>query len=144
MIIPVVPVNIWLKNMAIAKILCMRIMCKGGRKLMITEYLISYLATNKGFVKKIILDDVLNSHNDSPVIYVTFIPEKSKYRISDDCNTLFDINPDLGELSEEINEILKKYRLGFYNDEIFTYATKDELESREKEFAKALMIINQL
>lgn len=114
---------------------------------MITEY----LATDKGFAKKIILDDVLNSHNDMLTFYVTFIEKAylmadegdteivdDAYLISDVGQTLFDINPDLKEPDKEIVEILKKYGLKSENSEIFFYTTKDKLEEKELMFAKVL------
>jgi hypothetical protein len=117
-----------------------------------------YLTTDKGFVKKIILNDVLNSHNDMLTFYVTFMekaflmenyedmPEimDDAYLISDDRHTLFDINPDLKEPTKEIAKILKIYELKCENSEIFTYATKNELENKEEDFAKALTEINKL
>ena len=105
--------------------------------------IVEYLATDEGFVKKIAIDSTLNNHNDMVVFYVTFIKNKI-YFISDDKHVLFDINPDLKEPTEEINEILKKYRLGFSNGEIFTHASKDGLEEKESAFAKALTEIAEI
>ncbi len=119
--------------------------------------IIEYLTTDKGFAKKIVLDDVLNSHNDMLTFYVTFIEKAflmadegdteivdDAYLISDDGQTLFDIAPNLKEPTKEIAEILKKYGLKSKNGEIFFYTTKDELEEKELMFAKALTEINDL
>ena len=118
---------------------------------------IKYLATDKGFAKKIIFNDVLNSHNDSPVFYVTFIEKAflmtdkgdteiidDAYLISDGGQTLFDINSDLKEPTKEIAEILKKYELNFANGEISTHASKDGLEEKESAFTKALTEIAEI
>ena len=119
--------------------------------------IIEYLTTDKGFAKKIVLDDVLNSHNDMLTFYVTFIEKAflmadegdteivdDAYLISDDGQTLFDIAPNLKEPTKEIAKILKIYELKCENSEIFTYATKNELENKEEDFAKALTEINKL
>jgi hypothetical protein len=113
--------------------------------------IIEYLATDKGFVKKIILNNVLNSHNDMLIFYVTFIEKAylmadegdteivdNAYLMSDDGQTLFDIDPDLKEPTKDIDKIIKKYGLESENGEIFFYTTKDELEEKELMFAKAL------
>ena len=107
--------------------------------------------------KKIVVSELLNKHNDEISFYVTFLEKAflmgddrdteiidDAYLISDDNNTLFDINPDLKEPTKEIATILKKYGLSFENGEIFVYATKDELESKKEDFVKALTEINLL
>jgi hypothetical protein len=93
-------------------------------------------------IRKIIINE-LNKHNDYICFYDVSFKDGS-HRISDDGNTLFDIDPDLKEPTKEIVEILKRYGLCCENREIFTFVEKDELESKEKEFEKALTEINNL
>ena len=100
---------------------------------------ISFLATGRGFGKKIVLDDVLNSHNDMVGFYVIYHPQVSKYCISDDGNTLFDINPDKKEPTEDIVKILDKYGIDILpNGAFILFAESYELSAKESAFAKAL------
>lgn len=106
--------------------------------------IVKYLPTDKqGFIKQIYLDDVLNKHNDMLAFYVFF--ENGVYHINDDCDTLFNINPDLTKPTEEISKILKKYGVSFgVEGRLFINTKKDELESKEKDFIKMLTEINNL
>ena len=99
---------------------------------------ISFLATGRGFGKKIVLDDVLNSHNDMVGFYVIYHPQVSKYCISDDGNTLFDINPDKKEPTEDIVKILDKYGIDIFNGALILLSESYELPEKESAFAKAL------
>ena len=99
---------------------------------------ISFLATGRGFGKKIVLDDVLNSHNDMVGFYVIYHPQVSKYCISDDGNTLFDINPDKKEPTEDIKKILDKNGIDIFNGSLILFAESYELSEKESAFAKAL------
>ena len=99
---------------------------------------ISFLATSRGFGKKIVLDDVLNSHNDMVGFYVIYHPQVSKYCISDDGNTLFDINPDKKEPTEDIVKILDKYGIDIFNGALILLSESYELPEKESAFAKAL------
>ena len=107
--------------------------------------IIKYIPTDKqGFIKQVFLDEVLNKHNAMLGFYEFFIPEWSKYCITDDGETLFDINPDRSALPKEIAEILKKYGVSFVDGRLFINAKKDELEKKEKDFTDALKEINNL
>lgn len=109
--------------------------------------IIEYLTTSRrssDLVKRIILENVLNKHNDMLCFYIIFVLHKGMYYITDEGETLFDINPDMKEPNKEISEILKKYGISFANGEIFIYADKNELYKKEDIFINALTDINNL
>jgi arabinogalactan endo-1,4-beta-galactosidase len=107
--------------------------------------IIKYLPTAKqGFIKQVIFDEILNRHNDMLTFYVYFIFESSEYYITDDGETLFNINPDLMNPDDDVADILKKYGVNFVDGRLFINAKKDELEKREKDFTDAIMEINSL
>lgn len=103
---------------------------------MITKYIST---DEQGFIKVVIIDEILNKHNDMLAFYVFF--DNGIYCINDDCETLFNINPDM---TIEISEILKKYGVSFVEGRLFINAKKDELVKREKDFTDALREINKL
>ncbi len=108
---------------------------------MITKYIST---DEQGFIKVVIIDEILNKHNDMLCFYIIFTPHKGMYYITDEGETLFDINPDMKEPNNEISEIIKKYGISFANGEIFTYADKNELYKKEDIFINALTEINNL
>ena len=104
-----------------------------------------YLPTEKqGFIKQVILDEILNRHNDMLTFYVYFIFENSEYCITDDGETLFDINPDSMKPNDGVANILKKYGVKIVDGRLFINTKKDELENKEKDFINALKQINNL